>query len=1461
MVDAHPMFTQQLLMFPIDVTIVVVFYISLIRLIVMSSLGLLDRLYPEWDPGLDARVPSLRRMQRRRTVHNPLDHRWDHRRKRYKRQWARTRLYPFRIRRFKFHTPDVFPQDQEQEKKSQMPFLLSVFCIAAGTERWISKRFRRVPKFTSLIIRAFLFFARRRRPTPMFRAFAGTVDDANERPRHVRFDTDSFRLGIDTFATGCMSPDKDHFITYTKAEGQECKGIAAGLKIAGRGTLRFRIDDDDGVTHTITVPNSVHIPDLPMVLVSPQHWAQQTTDNTESTSCAKHTVLSFRGYKKTIPYSAQSNTPSFRSTPGTLRYQAFAAVVEHGTATSTSLLRSEHIVTEDEESSSEGASEGDADGYNADEELPMSDREGEQQPKQSRHGTHTKKCSHKHATTHLQPHADDAERLTVESPQADLLRWHYRLGHLSFKLIKAMAEVGLLPKKLAKAPVPKCAGCMFAGMTKKPWRSKGKQNSQVGRMTKITRPGQCISVDMLESPQVGFIAHMKGRLTKKRYKYATVFVDHYSDLKYVHYMSEITSEETIYAKKCFERYSAGFNVKVEHYHCDNGRFADNAFIQHCEGMGQGITYCGVNAHFQNGRAEKAIRDLQTMARKMLLHAKGRWPEAIHLSLWPYAMRMAVHVHNNVPHNEDASSRLESFARIAVSPKSSHYHTFGCPVFALTTEAEQGKAKKWEVRSVLGIYLGPSPHHAGSVSLVLSLTTGLASPQFHVGHDDFFETTRYNRRTTRISSNWQKLSGIDFADIIEKKQKIKKAALTSSKPTVDQNVTQIVDFANQAPVFEDSTNNNVRIPTGTPSPSTAEPTSTIAPTQVNQAQASAVPPQINTIASPPPAPRPPTPPPPTALPDASSRGRQRKVSARMQESLETGEFQNSMFNAFQSTFETQHDLDLELQDRMRNPMAFLAEMQGDTMYFHQAMAQDDSGEFVEAVVKEVNGHVDNTHWELIPIESVPEDTDILPSVWSMRRKRNLVTNEITKYKARLNVHGGKQTFGENYFDTYAPVVTWFAIRLLIICAIVLHWKLRQVDFIMAYAQAPIECDMYLQLPDGIETETGNSKTHVLKLLRNVYGQKQAGKVWADFLSENLFKIGFERSKIDECVFYRGNLVFLVYVDDGIFVSLDGTSIDGAIKELMGSKLKLEDQGHPADYVGVNIKKQEDESYEFTQPALTQQIIEDVGLGPKSTTKPIPMCAQRLLHHHLDSAPHDESKFKYRSVIGKLNYLAQCTRPDIVYAVHQCARFSSNPRQEHTDAVEYIARYLKGTSDLGLHFKPDTSKSFECYADADYCGNWSRSFAETDPSTAKSRSGWIIMYAGCPIIWASKLQTHVATSTTMAEYIALSAALRDVIPIMELMDELRDRGYELISTEPIVYCKAFEDNSGALEIARLPKMRPRTKAINVIYHHFREYVRLGLIKIYPISTDDQVADIFTKPLTQNPFVKHRVKICGT
>ena len=212
--------------------------------------------------------------------------------------------------------------------------------------------------------------------------------------------------------------------------------------------------------------------------------------------------------------------------------------------------------------------------------------------------------------------------------------------------------------------------------------------------------------------------------------------------------------------------------------------------------------------------------------------------------------------------------------------------------------------------------------------------------------------------------------------------------------------------------------------------------------------------------------------------------------------------------------------------MRHPVAFWSEMCGDVMHFGQAMKQPDSHQFVEAVVKEVNGHVDNQNFKLVKRSEVPEGEPIQQSVWAMRRKRNLTTGEIVKHKARLNLHGGMQEYGVNYYETYSPVVTWFAIRLMIVFSILFNRAMRQIDFVMAYPQAPIEMDMYMELPQGIKTEHGNSKDHVLKVLRNIYGQKQAGRVWNQFLTSKLLEVGFTQSLVDDCVYYRGDIIFIV-----------------------------------------------------------------------------------------------------------------------------------------------------------------------------------------------------------------------------------------------------------------------------------------------------------------------------------------------
>jgi hypothetical protein len=342
-------------------------------------------------------------------------------------------------------------------------------------------------------------------------------------------------------------------------------------------------------------------------------------------------------------------------------------------------------------------------------------------------------------------------------------------------------------------------------------------------------------------------------------------------------------------------------------------------------------------------------------------------------------------------------------------------------------------------------------------------------------------------------------------------------------------------------------------------------------------------------------------------------------------------------------------------------------------------------------------------------------------------------------------------------------------------------------------------------------------------------------------------------VDECVFFRGNVIFVVYVDDGIFASPDKKEVDKAIHE-MQQHFDMEDQGDITDYLGVNVEKLPNGDYKLTQPHLINQIIEETQISKRITGRPTPAASTKILQRD-NKAPAFNNRFNYRRAVGKLNFLEKSTRPDIAYATHQVARFCEDPKATHGEAIEHIAKYLRDTADQGIILRPSPEKSFDVFADADFVGNWHRMTASDDPSTAKSRSGYVILYADCPIAWSSKLQTNIALSSCEAEYIALSESLRDTIPLMDLVTEFAEHGFKILSSAPRVYCKAFEDNSGALELARLPKIRPRTKHINIKYHHFREHVRLGLIKIFPISTENQLADIFTKPLAQNLFLKLR------
>ncbi len=316
------------------------------------------------------------------------------------------------------------------------------------------------------------------------------------------------------------------------------------------------------------------------------------------------------------------------------------------------------------------------------------------------------------------------------------------------------------------------------------------------------------------------------------------------------------------------------------------------------------------------------------------------------------------------------------------------------------------------------------------------------------------------------------------------------------------------------------------------------------------------------------------------------------------------------------------------------------------------------------------------------------------------------------------------------------MSWATTRFFLIHALLNGWYTRQIDYVMAFPQAPVERDLYMEITKGVKIEnTENTQDYVLRIVKNLYGQKQAGRVWYQYLAKGLQEMGFIKSKIDECVFYYKSCLVLIYVDDSIIMGPIKMQVQEIIK-LISEKFKIQEEGNMCEFLGIEMQKKDDGSLLLRQPQLIDSILKDLRMENENVAKrTTPLLKTRVLHKDAQGEPFDES-FHYRSLIGKLNYLEKSTRPDLSYAVHQCARFCSDPKKSHATAIKYIGRYLASTKDKGICIRPN-SKGFECYVDASHAGDWKQSAAIDNPSTARSRTGFVIQFAGYPVVWASKI----------------------------------------------------------------------------------------------------------------------------
>ena len=355
-------------------------------------------------------------------------------------------------------------------------------------------------------------------------------------------------------------------------------------------------------------------------------------------------------------------------------------------------------------------------------------------------------------------------------------------------------------------------------------------------------------------------------------------------------------------------------------------------------------------------------------------------------------------------------------------------------------------------------------------------------------------------------------------------------------------------------------------------------------------------------------------------------------------------------------------------------------------------------------------------------------------------------------------------------------------------------------------------------------------------------------------------GMKQSELDPCLFVGDKVIAIQYVDDLLFWSRDEKDIFDLAIQLRDLGVDLEEETDAAGFLGVSLERDPTTNLiEMRQDGLIDRVIAALGLDDgMAKPKYTPADGTPLVKD--EDGELATGQFSYSSVVGMLLYLAGHSRPDITYAVNCCARYMFCPRKSHELALKRIGRYLKATSSRGLILNPSKELKVDCYPDADFAGMYGHE-KPTDPSCAKSRTGFVITVADCPVFWQSKLQTETALSTMESEIIALAHSCRELFPVIDIVKSLA-KAVGLPAGETSMNVSIHEDNAGALVLAETlpPQFTPRSKYYATKTIWFREEIHKRGILLKKIDTLEQLGDMFTKGLPRKTFEYLRQRLMG-
>jgi len=934
-------------------------------------------------------------------------------------------------------------------------------------------------------------------------------------------------------------------------------------------------------------------------------------------------------------------------------------------------------------------------------------------------------------------------------------------------------------------------------------------------------------------------------------RYVSVIIDDYSRMLFVRIMS-CKSGATSHIIDWLPQAENVTGKKLIYFHSDGGgEYMSTTLKQYLEEKGVKLLITSKHTPQHNGKAERSNRTIFEMARALLFHA--------HLDsvFWGYAIQCAVHILNRriVYSNHTTKTPLELWS--GIKPDVSHLRVFGCDAYVHLSQGDP-KPSKLESRTIPCIFVGYSEHTINSY-----IFFDPTCMRTLVRRDaDFFEERFTIGREGSIGNGGDILESLDqvVLDDVKQSQQLLDSILLPTSPSSTSTSTSSISSNNSAPLSSSTSANNnqhtSRYPSRTHRPPSGPAgygrftlTDYYAP---DLAHAFGVDPKnaysyVMMIVE------------DSALDDIGvqlhcallidSIGISTTITSSSDSyaCTATTSFSSSSRTIISPQHTTQHNNIIIEPTNMAH-----------------AKTLPQWPMWKAAADKEMDAINEQKTWVLVKKSEVPSGSPIISSRWLFKLKYDS-HGHISTYKARLVARGFQQREGIDYNETFSPTIKYRSQRLIQALAATLGYCVRQIDIGNAFLYGTLKETIYMSQPEGYiispNDPTSNNEIMICKLIKSLYGTKQAPREWNTTLDDFIINtLGMKSCIHDPCVYVKSTsshriILLSVFVDDCTFsYSILDEAEMLALKHMMEQRFKVKDLGESEWLLGMHISRDtEKKTMSIDVERYIEKILERFNMQDCYPHNSPALAGQKLSK---DACPNNEYEkkameqqrtflkgFDFRQVIGSLLYASLASRPDITYAVSQISMFSSNPGLSHWKAAERILRYLKATKyrtlthqcSIGdipiIEYQP----RIVAYSDSDHAG---------DLDTRRSTTGFIIYVNGNPVSWTSKRQTSVALSSAEAEYMALAETAKEILWLRYLLCEII--GHPLLYPA-ILYC----DNQSAIAITKNDQHHNRTKHIDYRYHFIRECVKNNYIQMEWVGTAYQHADIFTKALPDRPF----------